>query len=177
MVSNKGELINSLLVSQKNVKEMSQSEKNMKFGFPGNDFQMSTYTYTFTYTFSYVNIYWHVYLPWNQRRLPICPFLFYRSSLPKHTVDGRNPHLGCIKPCKYWGKLFINWCRILPSTVGHLASILRVSTRCCTFDFSAKATPQRQQVSWWSSYRMQLRARASMLSFTPPKLWIYTAES
>ena len=57
MVSNKGELINSLLVSQKNVKEMSQSEKNMKFGFPGNDFQMSTYTYTFTYTFSYVNIY------------------------------------------------------------------------------------------------------------------------
>lgn len=86
------------------------------------------------------------------------------------------PTRGCIKPCKYWDKLFINWCRILPSTVGHLASILRVSTRCCTFEFSAKATPQRHQVSWWSSYRMQLRARASMLSFTPPKLWIYTAK-
>ena len=76
MVSNKGELINSLLVSQKNVKEMSQSEKNMKFGFPGNDFQMSTYTYTFTYTFSYVNIYWHVYFTLEPTASPYLPFPF-----------------------------------------------------------------------------------------------------
>ena len=29
-----------------------------------------------------------------------------------------NNHLGCVKPCKYWDKLHINWCRISePSTV------------------------------------------------------------
>ena len=30
------------------------------------------------------------------------------------TVDGKHPanHLGCIKPCKQWDKLPVNWCRV-----------------------------------------------------------------
>jgi len=27
-------------------------------------------------------------------------------------MEGILHHLGCIKPCKYWDKLHINWCRI-----------------------------------------------------------------
>ena len=35
-----------------------------------------------------------------------------------HTVDGRNHHLGCIKPCKSWDIYHINWLAgFLQSTV------------------------------------------------------------
>ena len=62
MVSNKGELSNSLLVSQKKTCERNVAKREKHEGWLSraegrtNDFQMSTYTYNFTYTFSYVNI-------------------------------------------------------------------------------------------------------------------------
>ena len=44
----------------------------------------------------------------------------------KATVDGRNPASpGCIKPCKYWDKLFINWCRI--SSINSIVLLLKTN--------------------------------------------------
>ena len=44
-----------------------------------------------------------------KRHISQLVFLFHGD-----TVDGKNPanHLGCMKPCKSWDKLPINWCRI-----------------------------------------------------------------
>ena len=55
--------------------------------------------------FHYLDIEKPTKKPGKPKRKPI--------SLP--TVDGSeipNNHLGCIKPCKWWNRLYINWCRI-----------------------------------------------------------------
>ena len=44
------------------------------------------------------------------------------SSLPVDGSEIPNNHLRCIKPCKQWGELPINWCRI--SAINNISYIL-----------------------------------------------------
>jgi len=80
------------------------------------------------------------------------------------TVDGRNPaplmeeilhHLGCIKPCKSWDKLLINWCRI--SSINSMTSVLfsRFPEKCRRIRFWLKGLKVLQP-SWSRAARFAL---------------------